>query len=92
MNCRLADLAPRLKARPEAVIEYFVPDKRKAGSMYVSVTCVVRNISVPERLPVMEDGTIPMDDIVAVTDAVVGEECCRSFIDFSASCVILWKE
>ena len=59
MNRRLADLAPRLKARPEAVIEYFVPDERKAGGMYVSETCVVRKVK--ERLPVMEDGTeIPL--------------------------------
>ena len=52
-------------------IEYFVPDERKAGGANVSVTGVMRNISVPERLLVMEDGTeIPMDDIVSMTDAV----------------------
>ena len=32
--------------RPEVAIEYFVPDERKAGGAYVTMTGVVRNISV----------------------------------------------
>ena len=67
LNRRLTDLAARLKDRPEVTIEYFVLDGRKAGGAYVSVTGVVRNISVPERLLVMEDGTaIPMEDVASV--------------------------
>ena len=67
LNRRLTDLATRLKDRPEVTIEYFVPDDRKAGGAYVSVTGVVRNISVAERLLVMEDGAaIPMEDVVSV--------------------------
>ena len=67
LNRRLTDLAARLKDRPEATIEYFVPDERKAGGAYVSVTGVVRNISVSERLLVMEDGmAIPLEDVVSV--------------------------
>ena len=67
LNRRLTDLAARLKDRPEVTIEYFVPDERKAGGAYVTVTGVVRNISVSERLLVMEYGTaIPMEDVVSV--------------------------
>jgi hypothetical protein len=67
LNRRLTDLAARLKDRPKVTIEYFVPDERKAGGAYVSVTGAVRNISISERLLVMENGTaIPMDDIVTV--------------------------
>ena len=67
LNRRLTDLAARLKDRPEVTVEYFVPDERKAGGAYVSVTGVVRNISIAERLLVMEDGTvIPLDDIVSI--------------------------
>ena len=67
LNRRLTDLAARLKDRPEATIEYFVPDERKAGGSYVSVTGVVRHISVPERLLVMEGGTvISMEDVASV--------------------------
>ena len=68
LNRRLADLAARLKDRPEVTIGYFVPDDRKAGGAYVTVTGRVRHISVPEKTLVMEDGTeIPMDDVVSLT-------------------------
>ena len=67
LNRRLTDLAARLKDRPEVTIEYVVPDERKAGGAYVTVTGRVRNISVPERLLVMEDETvIPLEDVVSV--------------------------
>lgn len=67
LNRRLTDLAARLKDRPEVTIEYFVPDDRKAGGAYVTVTGRVRNISVSERLLVMEDGTeISLEDVASV--------------------------
>ena len=67
LNRRLTDLAARLKDRPEVTIEYFVPDNRKAGGAYVTVAGRVRNISVSERLLVMEDGAaIPMEDVASV--------------------------
>ena len=67
LNRRLTDLAARLKDRPKVTIEYSVPDERKSGGAYVTVTGWVRNISVAERLLVMEDGTeIPMEDVVSV--------------------------
>ena len=67
LNRRLAALIARLPNRPEVTVEYFVPDQRKAGGAYVTVTGRVRNISISERLLVMEDGTeIPMDDIASI--------------------------
>lgn len=66
LNRRLADLAARLKDRPEVTVEYFVPDERKSGGAYVTVTGRVRHISVAEKTLVMEDGVvIPLDDIFA---------------------------
>ncbi|MBR4664079.1 MAG: hypothetical protein IKO93_09415 [Lentisphaeria bacterium] len=48
-------------------IEYFVPDERKSGGAYVTVTGVVRHISIAERVLVMDDGTvIPMEDVDSV--------------------------
>ena len=67
LNRRLTDFAARLKDRPEVTIEYFVPDERKSGGAYVTVTDRVRHISVPEKTLVMESGTeIPMEDVDSV--------------------------
>ena len=67
LNRRLAVLISHLPDRPEATIEYFVPDDRKAGGAYVTVTGRVRHISVPEKTLIMEDGTvIPIEDVDSV--------------------------
>ena len=71
LNCRLAAVIARLPDRPEVTVEYFVPDDRKAGGAYVTVTGRVRHISVPEKTLVMEDGTvIPLDDVCQITPSV----------------------
>ena len=58
---RLASLIACLPERPEVTVEYFVPDERKSGGAYVTVTGRVRHISVAEKTLVMEDGTeIPL--------------------------------
>ena len=68
---RAALLAARLPDHPEVTVEYFVPDDRKAGGAYVTVTGRVRHISVSERLLVMEDGTvIPLEDIVSIASKI----------------------
>ena len=67
LNRRLAALIARLPDRPEATVEYFVPDDRRAGGAYVTVTGRVRHVSVPERTLVMEDGTvIPIEDVDSI--------------------------
>ena len=64
LNRRLTERAARLKDRPEVTIEYFVPDERKAGGAYVTVTDVVRNISIAERIVALVNGdVIPINDI-----------------------------
>ncbi len=69
LNRRLTDLAARLKDRPEVTIEYFVPDERKAGGAYVTVSGVVKRISTTDRIVMMESGEfIPTDEIIALED------------------------
>ena len=64
LNRRLTERAARLKDRPEVTIEYFVPDERKSGGEYVTVTDVVRNISIAERIVALVNGdVIPINDI-----------------------------
>ena len=71
MKRRLAALIAHLPACPEATVEYFVPDDRKSGGVYVTVSGRVRHISVPERTLVMEDGTvIPLDDVVSIASEI----------------------
>ena len=51
----------------EVSITYFVPDERKQGGAYRTITGVVTKIREYERDVIMEDGTeIPIDDIFAI--------------------------
>ena len=71
LDRRLAAIIARLPERPEVTVEYFVPDDRKPGGAYVTVTGKVRHISVPEKTMVMEDGTvIPIEDVVSITSEI----------------------
>ena len=68
LDRRLTDLAARLKERPEVTVEYFVPDEWKTGGAYVTVTGRVRHVSLPERVLVMEDGTVVgLEDVVSMS-------------------------
>ena len=61
-------LITHLQERPEVTAESFVPDERKAGGAYVTISSRVRHISFPERTLVMEDGTvIPLDDVSLIS-------------------------
>ena len=66
LNRRLVALIARLSERPEVTIEYFVPDDRKAGGAYVTVTGRMRHISVAKMTLVMDGTEIPMEDVVSV--------------------------
>ena len=51
----------------EVSITYFVPDERKQGGAYLTITGVVTKIREYERDVIMEDGTqILVDDIMAI--------------------------
>ena len=67
LNRQLAAIIEHLSERPEVTVEYFVPDERKDGGAYVTVTGRVRHVSVPEKTIIMADGTvIPLDDIAVL--------------------------
>ena len=71
LNRQLAAVIEHLSERPEVTVEYFVPDERKAGGAYVTVTGRVRHVSVPEKTLVMADGTvIPIEDVVSITSEI----------------------
>lgn len=58
-------LMDNLADRPEVSLTYFVPDERKSGGAYVTVTGIVKKVDDYQRLLLLTDGTkIPLDDIL----------------------------
>lgn len=58
-------LLDRIGEHPEVTITYFLPDEKKAGGVYVTVTGNIKKIDAYARSIVMVDGTIiPLDDIL----------------------------
>ncbi len=57
-------LMERIDAQPPLSITYFLPDDRKAGGSYVTVTGNLKRFDPAKRLLILTDGRkIPMDDI-----------------------------
>ena len=53
--------------QPEITVTYFVPDEKKAGGAYVTVTGNLKRIDEYERLLILTNGKkIPMDEIVDI--------------------------
>ena len=64
---RLTLVQERLPVPTEVTITYFLPDKKKAGGAYVSVSGTVKKIDECERTVILRNGTsIPIDDILCV--------------------------
>lgn len=65
LDGKLRALQERMESHPEVAVTYFLPDARKAGGAYATVTGRVRKLDAYARLLVMEDGTrIPLDEVV----------------------------
>ncbi|MBR5071662.1 MAG: hypothetical protein IKX27_07190 [Oscillospiraceae bacterium] len=59
---------------PEATFTYFVPDSRKEGGSYRTVTCRIKKIDDIERTIMLRDGTrIRIDDLFSITGDVFRE-------------------
>lgn len=53
--------------QPEITVTYFVPDEKKAGGAYVTVTGNLKRIEEYERMMILTDGKkIPMDEIADI--------------------------
>ena len=64
---RLTLVLERLPDPIKVTITYFVPDKKKVGGAYVSVSGTVKKIDEYERTVILRNGTsIPIDDILCV--------------------------
>ena len=75
LDARLRVMQAHIRERPEATITYFQPDARKDGGAYLTTTGCVKRVDVVARLLVLvEQKSIPLDDVVAIESALVREE------------------
>jgi len=73
---KLRFVTEQLDADTEIRITYFLPDARKAGGEYVTVSGAVKKIDEYERMIILIDGKqIPIDEVIDV-DCDVFEELC----------------
>ena len=58
LNQKMSYLKEKLKERPFVTITYFLPDLKKAGGEYLTISGIIKKIDDFEQTIVMEDGTI----------------------------------
>ena len=74
LSDRLQMIAEYIDDLPEVTFTYFVPDKKKSGGAYVSVTGTVKEIDEFERIVVLGDGTkIPILEIFEIESGLFAE-------------------
>lgn len=63
-QCYLSNM---ISVQPEITVTYFLPDERKSGGTYLSVTGKLKRIDEYERMMILTDGKkIPLDDIMNI--------------------------
>lgn len=64
-------LAQVLPSQPEVTVTYFVPDTRKVGGAYVSVSGRLKRIDSRRRILLLDNGTeIPADDVLELESPI----------------------
>ena len=67
-------LSDIISVQPEITVTYFLPDERKSGGSYLSVTGKLKRIDEYERMMILTDGKkIPLDDIMNIESALFRE-------------------
>ena len=64
INARLAVIEKHINEQPNITVTYFLPDNKKAGGRYTTVSGKVKKLDGLERVIMMVDGTrIPIEDV-----------------------------
>ncbi len=64
INARLAVIEQHIKEQPNIAVTCFVPDEKKAGGRYVTVSGNVKMLEGLNQQIIMADGTsIPINDV-----------------------------
>ena len=67
LDAKLQAILAQTAPRPEVIITYFVPDQKKTGGAYASVTGRIKRLDEITHKIVMEDGTvIPLHDVCGI--------------------------
>ncbi len=65
LNETLQLIVAQLSKQPSITTTYFVPDGRKTGGAYVTLSGKIKKIDEMTRMIVLEDGTkIPIDEMI----------------------------
>ena len=74
LNRKLQILEQILDRRPEVLITYFIPDSRKKGGSYHTVSGSVKKIDSQNQRIVMRSGeVISMDRLIAIEGDIPGD-------------------
>ena len=77
INARLAVIEKHINEQPNITVTYFLPDTKKAGGRYVTVSGKVKMLDRIERVIIMTDRTkIPIGDV-----RLIGGDLFRLFED-----------
>ena len=64
LDAKLAMIEQHIKEQPNIAITYFLPDEKKAGGRYVTISGNAKKLDGIERVITMTDGTkIPIADV-----------------------------
>ena len=71
IDAKLGVIVDKIEERPTVTITYFVPDEKKSGGKYVSVTDKVKSIDALERTITLADkGDISIENIRSIESDV----------------------
>ena len=60
----------RIVSRPKISVTFFIPDEKKTGGSYTTLTGNLKRVDLYERLLVLTDGKkIPLDEIADIKGA-----------------------
>ena len=64
INTKLAVVQQHFKEQPNIAVTYFIPDNKKAGGRYTTISGIIRKLDGTGHQIIMADGTsIPIDDV-----------------------------
>lgn len=74
LDRKLTYLREQIKQQPDITVTYFLPDARKSGGMYVTVSGKLKRFDEYSRSLLLLDGTeIPVDNVVDIDSVLFNE-------------------